>query len=72
MYWYPPPSSAFWYGGTALSNEALSDEMDESRLLMPAGMFFVVYLYFYRYCFVITRSQGILLTRIFVTIFIYF
>ena len=29
-------------GGGALSNEALSDERDESRLLMPAGMFFVV------------------------------
>ena len=29
-------------GGAALSNEALSDERDESRLLMPAGMFFVV------------------------------
>ena len=42
MYWYPPSSSAFWYVGTALSNEALSDERDESRLLMPAGMFFVV------------------------------
>ena len=28
--------------GAALSNEALSDERDESRLLMPAGMFFVV------------------------------
>ena len=42
MYWYPPSSSAFWYGGAALSNEALSDERDESRLLMPAGMLFVV------------------------------
>ena len=29
-------------GGRLLSNEALSDERDESRLLMPAGMFFVV------------------------------
>ena len=29
-------------GGVALSNEALSDERDESRLLMPVGMFFVV------------------------------
>ena len=28
--------------GAALSNEALSDERDESRLLMRAGMFFVV------------------------------
>ena len=28
--------------GAALSNEALFDERDESRLLMPAGMFFVV------------------------------
>ena len=26
----------------SLSNDALSDERDESRLLMPAGMFFVV------------------------------
>ncbi|KAK2548920.1 hypothetical protein P5673_030739 [Acropora cervicornis] len=32
----PPTSSAFWYGGAALSNEALSDERDESRLLMLA------------------------------------
>ena len=29
-------------GGAALLNEALSDERNESRLLMPAGMFFVV------------------------------
>ena len=29
-------------GSAALSNEVLSDERDESRLLMPAGMFFVV------------------------------
>ena len=34
MYWYPPSSSAFWYGGAALSNEALSDERDESRLFI--------------------------------------
>ena len=33
--------SAF-VGGEALSHEALSDERDVSRLLMPAGMFFVV------------------------------
>ena len=26
----------------AWSNDALSDERDDSRLLMPAGMFFVV------------------------------
>ena len=35
-------SSAFWYGGVAWSNDALSNERDDSRLLMPAGMFFVV------------------------------
>ena len=29
--------SAFWYGGVALSNEALPDERDESHLLMVAG-----------------------------------
>ena len=29
-------------GGVAWSNDALSDERDDSRLLMPAGMFFVV------------------------------
>ena len=28
------PVFAFWYGGAALSNEALSDERDESRLLI--------------------------------------
>ena len=33
----PPTSSAFWYGGVALSNEALPDERDESRLLIVAG-----------------------------------
>ena len=32
----------FLVRGAALSNEALSDERDVSRLLMPAGMFFVV------------------------------
>ena len=32
----------FGTGAAALSNEALFDERDESRLLMPAGMFFVV------------------------------
>ena len=42
MWWYPLSSSAFWYGGVAWSNDALSDERDDSRLLMPAGMFFVV------------------------------
>jgi len=35
-------SSAFWCGGAALSNEAWSNERAESRLLMLAGMFFVV------------------------------
>ena len=39
MYRYPHSSSAFWYGGAAWSKDALSDG---SRLLMPAGMFFVV------------------------------
>ena len=29
-------------GGVAWSNDALSDERDDSHLLMPAGMFFVV------------------------------
>ena len=29
-------------GGVARSKYALSDERDDSRLLMPAGMFFVV------------------------------
>ena len=29
-------------GGVAWSNDALSDERDDSRLMMPAGMFFVV------------------------------
>lgn len=33
----PPTSSAFWYEGVALSNEALPGERDESRLLMVAG-----------------------------------
>ena len=28
--------------GMAWSNDALSDDNDDSRLLMPAGMFFVV------------------------------
>ena len=28
--------------GTAWSKDAFSDERDDSRLLMPAGMFFVV------------------------------
>ena len=32
----------FLVRGAALSNEALSDKRDESRLLIPAGMFFVV------------------------------
>ena len=32
----------FLVWGGAWSNDALSDERDDSRLLMPAGMFFVV------------------------------
>ena len=32
----------FTLPSSALSNEPLSDERDESRLLMPAGMFFLV------------------------------
>ena len=32
----------FLVWGVAWSNDALSDERDDSRLLMPAGMFFVV------------------------------
>lgn len=39
---YPQSSSAFLYGGAAWSNDALSDEGDDSRLLMAAGMLFVV------------------------------
>ena len=42
MYWYPFSSSAFWYGGAAWSNNVLSDERVESRLLMLAGMFLVM------------------------------
>ena len=42
MKWYPLSLSAFWYGGAAWSNDALSDERDDSHLLMPVGMFFVV------------------------------
>ena len=34
-------SSAFWYGCAAWSNEGLSDERCERRLLIPAGMFFL-------------------------------
>ena len=45
MYWYPPSSSAFWYGGAALSNEALSDERDESRLLMYIYLYIYIYIY---------------------------
>ena len=33
---------AFWYGGAAWSKDALSDERDDSLLLMPGCMFFVV------------------------------
>ena len=40
--WYLFSSSAFWYGGTAWSKDALSEDRDERCLLMPAGMFFVV------------------------------
>ena len=39
---YPLSSSAFWYGGAAWSKDALSDDRDDSRLLVPAGMFLVV------------------------------
>ena len=42
VYWYPLSSSAFCYGGAAWSKDALSDDRDDSRLLMPAGMFFMV------------------------------
>ena len=42
MQWYPLSSSVFWYGGAAWSKDALSDDRDDSRLLMPAGMFFMV------------------------------
>ena len=35
MYRYPLSSSAFWYGGAAWSKDALSDERDDSLLLMP-------------------------------------
>ena len=34
--------NCFLVPGATLSNEVLSDERDKSRLLMPAGMFFVV------------------------------
>ena len=39
---YPLSLSAFWYEGAAWSNDVLSDDNEDSRLLMPAGMFFVV------------------------------
>ena len=42
MKWYKLLSSTFWYGGAAWSKDALSDDRDDSRLLIPAGMFFVV------------------------------
>ena len=42
MYRYAHSSSAFWYGGAAWSKDALSNERDDRRLLMPAGRFFVV------------------------------
>ena len=38
---YPLSLRAFWYGGAAWSNDALSEDRDERRLLMPAGMFLV-------------------------------
>ena len=41
MYRYPHSPSAFWSGGAAWWKDALSDERNNSRLLMPAGMFFV-------------------------------
>ena len=42
MLWYPLSSSAIWYGRAAWSKDVLSEERDDSRLLMPVGMFFVV------------------------------
>ena len=42
MYRYPHSSSAFWYGGAAWTKDALSDERDDSLLLMRVGMFFMV------------------------------
>ena len=39
--WYPLSSSAFCYGGAAWSKDTLSDDRDDSRLLMPVGMFFM-------------------------------
>ena len=34
MYRYPQSSSAFSYGGAAWSNDALSDEGDDGRLMV--------------------------------------
>ena len=42
MYRYPHSSSAFCYGEAAWWKDALSDKRDDSLLLKPAGMFFVV------------------------------
>ena len=42
MYRYPHSSSAFGYRRAAWSKDAFSDEGDDSRLLMPAVLFFVV------------------------------
>ena len=42
MYLYPLSLSAFWYGGVAWSNDALSEESDDRRLLMPIGICFAV------------------------------
>ena len=39
---YPLSLRAFWYGGAAWSNDALSEDRDESLLLIPAGIFLVV------------------------------
>ena len=40
-------------GGVAWSNDALSDERDDSRLLMPAGMFGGWLLSRWTYCSVV-------------------
>lgn len=43
VYRYSHSSSAFWYGGAPWSKDVLSDEREDSRLLMPVGRFFVVF-----------------------------
>ena len=42
LWLYPLLSSSFWYGGAARSNDFLSDEMDDSRPLMPLGMSLII------------------------------